>query len=123
MSLLILGVLGSAAAQPGRAPDWRSVVAPATLPDEPSLAQVREWLRDDAVRVISLEADDGTTPPDTPETAARTSIHLACSPEVADVTGRYFMDCREADPSPAALDPSLAARAWSLSATLVGLPE
>ena len=33
----------------------------------------------------------------TPEKGARTSVYLASSPEVADVSGRYFVKCKEAD--------------------------
>ncbi|TVP42832.1 MAG: SDR family NAD(P)-dependent oxidoreductase [Gemmatimonadales bacterium] len=40
-----------------------------------------------------------------PEEGARTSIHVATSPEVAGITGRYFVKGVPADPAPAALDP------------------
>ena len=33
----------------------------------------------------------------TPEKGARTSVYLASSPEVADVTGQYFVKCRAED--------------------------
>ena len=36
----------------------------------------------------------------TPEQGARTSVYLCSSPDVADVTGRYFVKCREKTPSP-----------------------
>ena len=37
-----------------------------------------------------------------PEKGARTSVYLASSPEVAEVTGQYFVKCRPRTPSPAA---------------------
>ncbi|MGO8872411.1 MAG: SDR family oxidoreductase [Acidimicrobiales bacterium] len=55
----------------------------------------------------------------TPEKGARTSVYLASSPEVADVTGRYFVKRRERAPSAAAQDASAAARLWSVSEQLV----
>jgi NAD(P)-dependent dehydrogenase (short-subunit alcohol dehydrogenase family) len=55
----------------------------------------------------------------TPEQGARTSVYLASSPEVADVTGRYFVRCRARTPSPAARDEAAAALLWSVSEELV----
>jgi len=55
----------------------------------------------------------------TPEKGARTSVYLASSPEVADVTGQYFVKCRPRSPSAAARDPEAAARLWSVSEGLV----
>jgi NAD(P)-dependent dehydrogenase (short-subunit alcohol dehydrogenase family) len=57
----------------------------------------------------------------TPEQGAATTIYLASSPEVRGVTGRYFADCRPAEPSRAASDPSDATRLWEISERLVGL--
>ena len=54
---------------------------------------------------------------------ARTSIHLAVSPEVAGVTGRYFKDSRVARPSRAARDEVAARRLWEASARLTGLEQ
>ncbi len=51
---------------------------------------------------------------------ARTSIHLATSPDVATVTGRYFDQCREAESSSASHDESVGQRLWELSETLTG---
>jgi len=53
---------------------------------------------------------------------ARTSIYLASSPDVADVTGQYFYKCRVAKPSDAALDAAAAARLWDVSARMTGVP-
>jgi retinol dehydrogenase-12 len=53
-----------------------------------------------------------------PATGAATSVYLASSPEVADMTGGYFVKCRPARPSPLALDAAAAARLWTLSEEL-----
>lgn len=57
----------------------------------------------------------------TPEKGAATSIHLASSPAVEGLSGRYFASCREVTPSPAARDDAAAARLWRLSEQLTGL--
>lgn len=57
-----------------------------------------------------------------PEVGARTSIYLATSPEVADVTGGYFEKCRPARPSALATDTTAAARLWTISENLVTRP-
>ena len=57
-----------------------------------------------------------------PEAGARTSIHVATSPEVDGVTGRYFEKSRPAASSRASLDPAAARRLWQLSAEMTGLP-
>lgn len=55
----------------------------------------------------------------TPEQGARTSVYLASSPEVADVSGRYFVKCRPRTPSKAARDDEAAARLWEASEKLL----
>jgi NAD(P)-dependent dehydrogenase (short-subunit alcohol dehydrogenase family) len=55
----------------------------------------------------------------TPEKGARTSVYLASSPEVEGVSGRYFVKCKEAEPTEAARDAAAAARLWSVSEELV----
>jgi NAD(P)-dependent dehydrogenase (short-subunit alcohol dehydrogenase family) len=55
----------------------------------------------------------------TPEKGARTSVYLASSAEVADVTGEYFVKCKARAPSPAARDEAAATRLWSVSEELV----
>ncbi|HEY5244321.1 MAG TPA: SDR family oxidoreductase [Acidimicrobiales bacterium] len=55
-----------------------------------------------------------------PERGAVTSVYLASSPAVADVTGRYFVKCRAREPSAAARDADAARRLWEVSETLVG---
>ncbi|MFM8409663.1 MAG: SDR family oxidoreductase [Alphaproteobacteria bacterium] len=57
----------------------------------------------------------------TPEKGARTQVYLATSPEVAKVSGRYFIDCKPVATSRAGADPVAAARLWDLSARMVGL--
>ena len=54
------------------------------------------------------------------EEGAATSAFLATHPSVAGVTGRYFVRCREAQPSRLARDESLARRLWAVSDQLVG---
>jgi NAD(P)-dependent dehydrogenase (short-subunit alcohol dehydrogenase family) len=55
-----------------------------------------------------------------PEEGARTTVHLAASPAVAGVTGRYFDREREREPSAAARDAAAAARLWAESERIVG---
>jgi NAD(P)-dependent dehydrogenase (short-subunit alcohol dehydrogenase family) len=56
-----------------------------------------------------------------PPAGARTPVYLASSPEVAGVTGGYFVKCRPAQPSALARDEQAAARMWALSEDLTGL--
>lgn len=52
---------------------------------------------------------------------ARTSLHLAMAPELADVTGRYFSACKEAKASPKANDRDVRHRLWAETERLTGL--
>lgn len=54
-----------------------------------------------------------------PATGAKTSVYLASSPEVAGVTGGYFVRCKRAEPSTLARDIQAAARLWALSEELI----
>jgi NAD(P)-dependent dehydrogenase (short-subunit alcohol dehydrogenase family) len=56
----------------------------------------------------------------TPDQGAATPVRLATDPELAHVTGGYFMDKREARPARAALDDGDAKRLWNLSLALTG---
>ena len=56
-----------------------------------------------------------------PERGARTSVWACTAPELEGVSGRYFSDCREKQPSAAATDDAAARRLWDASAKLVGL--
>lgn len=58
-----------------------------------------------------------------PEKGAETSIYLASSSEVADVTGRYFVDCKVRQPAAQAQDEVMARKLWEVSEELVGLKE
>ena len=51
---------------------------------------------------------------------AATPVYLATSPEVAGVSGRYFVNCKDTAPADAAFDAELAAELWQLSASLTG---
>jgi len=55
-----------------------------------------------------------------PEKGADTIVHLASSPEVADVTGGYFVKRKVVEPSAAARDDSAARRLWEASEALAG---
>jgi NAD(P)-dependent dehydrogenase (short-subunit alcohol dehydrogenase family) len=57
----------------------------------------------------------------TPEQGARTTLHVAMSPDVAGVTGRYFSSCRQVRPTRDALDEAAARRLWEASQALCGL--
>lgn len=50
---------------------------------------------------------------------AATQCYLAANPEVAEVTGQYFSDCRIAQPSRVAQDDELGERLWSVSERLI----
>ena len=52
---------------------------------------------------------------------AATSVYLASAPAVERVSGRYFVDCREARSSPPSYDQGLARRLWEVSARMTGL--
>jgi len=56
-----------------------------------------------------------------PEAGARTSIHLAASPEVEGVSGQYFANSKPTTSSAASRDAADAARLWEVSERLVGL--
>ncbi|NP_001152242.1 retinol dehydrogenase 12 [Zea mays] len=51
--------------------------------------------------------------------AAATTCYVAAHPRVAGVSGRYFADCNEALPSPAATDRHEAARLWRVSEAII----
>ena len=59
----------------------------------------------------------------TPEQGAATSIHVASSPALEGISGRYFLNCREARSSRASYDRELARRLWDESARLTGCEE
>ena len=55
------------------------------------------------------------------EEGAQTTIHLAVSEDVANVTGKYFVDCEETKPAHTAEDDDGAKRLWELSEKIVQL--
>ncbi|XP_052228919.1 retinol dehydrogenase 11-like isoform X4 [Dreissena polymorpha] len=57
----------------------------------------------------------------TGEEGAQTSIHCAVSEELEGVTGRYYVDCREAESSLLSKDLGLARQLWEYSERVTGL--
>jgi NAD(P)-dependent dehydrogenase (short-subunit alcohol dehydrogenase family) len=55
------------------------------------------------------------------EEGAATSVHLACAPELKDVSGRYFAASREGQVAPSARDVEAQRRLWEVSERLAGL--
>jgi NAD(P)-dependent dehydrogenase (short-subunit alcohol dehydrogenase family) len=58
-----------------------------------------------------------------PEKGAATSIYLASSPEVHGLTGKYFVDCKVAQPAPQAADMVVARQLWEISADMAHLAD
>ena len=59
----------------------------------------------------------------TPEQGARTSLYLATSPDVADVTGEYFVNCKRRPGSRESADAEIARRLWEVSEQMTGWAE
>ena len=57
----------------------------------------------------------------TPEQGAQTQIMLAVEPELEKVTGKYFVGCKETEPSNKAKDDSMAEWLWNKSQEMTGL--
>ncbi|KAK1791282.1 hypothetical protein P4O66_013300 [Electrophorus voltai] len=57
----------------------------------------------------------------TPEDGARTSVYLACSPDVEGVQGKCFADCQEEALLPKATDKEVAKKLWDISEVMVGM--
>jgi len=71
-----------------------------------------------------LRAGFGSMSAASTERGAETSVYLAFAPEVEGVTGKYFMNQREAEPSPLARDAAIRAQLWELSERYTGIvPE
>jgi NAD(P)-dependent dehydrogenase (short-subunit alcohol dehydrogenase family) len=60
---------------------------------------------------------------DKPEDGAATILYLAGSDEVADVSGKYFANCRERRPDPNARDEDAQRALWTKSAKLLNIDE
>jgi NAD(P)-dependent dehydrogenase (short-subunit alcohol dehydrogenase family) len=58
-----------------------------------------------------------------PEQGAETIVYLASAPDVAEVSGGYFTDCRPATPSREAQNDDDARRLWAETARIAGLPD
>jgi len=52
-----------------------------------------------------------------PEAGAKTSIYVASAPDLEQVSGRYFADCKEKEPSKLAQDQELAKKLWATTET------
>lgn len=76
--------------------------------DEHGIARVFDRLS----KIVAKSADEG----------ARTTLFLASSPDVTDVSGSYFMNCKPAESSSLSHDEAAAASLWELSAALCNLP-
>lgn len=57
----------------------------------------------------------------TPEKGAETMVYLASSPDVANVSGGYFVKCKPTAPTRQAQDDADARRLWDMSAKLSGV--
>jgi NAD(P)-dependent dehydrogenase (short-subunit alcohol dehydrogenase family) len=57
------------------------------------------------------------------EKGAQTSLYLATSPEVAEVSGKYFVDCKERRSSQRSYDMALRQRLWQVSEELIQQQE
>jgi hypothetical protein len=55
------------------------------------------------------------------ERGARTSLYLASSPEVAAVSGRYFIKCKPAESGLLSRDPEVAAEIWRYTQKMTGM--
>ncbi|HEY6903436.1 MAG TPA: SDR family oxidoreductase [Candidatus Acidoferrales bacterium] len=52
---------------------------------------------------------------------AQTSLFLASSPEVAEVSGKYFIKCKPAESGPLSRDPAVAAEVWQYTQRMIGM--
>jgi len=57
-----------------------------------------------------------------PEKGAATSVHLASSPEVEGVTGKYFANSKPKTSNKSSYHSATTTRLWAVSAALVGRP-
>ncbi|XP_062857590.1 retinol dehydrogenase 14b [Trichomycterus rosablanca] len=55
------------------------------------------------------------------EEGAETPLYLTCSPDVENVTGKFFSNCREEKLLPKAVDDTTSRRLWDLSESMVGI--
>lgn len=71
------------------------------------------WLVGQVIRRVGISPAQG----------AETSLYLATAPEVADVTGQYFVQCRSHRSAPGTTDVARQERLWTASARLVHWSE
>jgi NAD(P)-dependent dehydrogenase (short-subunit alcohol dehydrogenase family) len=71
------------------------------------------------VRTKLLRAGFGNYPGIAPDEGAKTSIYLASSPDLENMSGKYFESCRQAHSSPLSYDNALQEEFWRLSENLV----
>jgi hypothetical protein len=57
----------------------------------------------------------------TPEKGAETLVYLATSPEVANISGQFFQNCRPGTLSAEAQDDAVAQRLWRESERITGM--
>ncbi|XP_077300311.1 retinol dehydrogenase 14-like isoform X1 [Arctopsyche grandis] len=57
----------------------------------------------------------------TPEQGCQTTVHVAVSEELENVSGKYFMDCKEKDVHSGASDMAKAKKLWEISEEMVKL--
>ena len=57
----------------------------------------------------------------TPERGAETSIHLASSPEVEGISGKYYLDCKPHQSNAESYDRAIARRLWDVSTQMTGV--
>lgn len=57
----------------------------------------------------------------TPQQGAKTTVYLAASPDVENITGEYFTKCRLETPTTEACNDGDARRLWAVSADIAGL--
>lgn len=81
-----------------------------------NFAKNNGWLVRLAMPLVSLAAIS-------PDEGAQTSIYLASSPEVENVTGKYFVRQKQAKSDPASYDEETARRLWEVSLQMTGMEE
>lgn len=82
---------------------------------------VRSQITRDLPRVLHPMAKVGSLFLTSPARGARTSVHLAASPDVAGVSGQYFVKCKPARSSERSHDVDAQERLWGISAEMTGI--
>jgi NAD(P)-dependent dehydrogenase (short-subunit alcohol dehydrogenase family) len=72
-----------------------------------------------AANPASRRLVDPLPPPMTPADGAKTTLLLALAPELADLTGAYFSECRKVSLGAVASDDGAARRLWEISDALI----